>query len=1303
MLLSNLSYTNKDFNSIYTELLDLVDTISPIWKPGSVDGSNEADPGVLLLKLDALMADKNNYNIDKNILELFPDSVTQYPNARELYEQCGYIMPYYQSASAYVTLNLRKEFDFTTESGTDAVFSAEVDKCYRFPNFLEVTNKDSSIKYVIVDPDISLYDGVKTKDFLALQGSHLEYYVNDTENTIITYKDLDYNNRLYFKETNIAENGIFVQSVLNGSINYNSTSSWKKVDNLLTEPQNTPCYKFGVSRDGNQCYIEFPTDIGNIIGEGIHIDYILTDGAAGNINKKVLTNFFSDNYEIVVSHGSTEVVKVADTDHVYICNYQPSSDGRDPETLEEARKNYERIKNTFKTLVSLSDYNNFILNSDRISNGFVCDRTNDIQHTTKIQTTTGEIQSIHTQVALDSSSTVEMTPFDLKLYMLKRSTNIYSDKQFDLGFELIATGSTTDYNIKLDMDDIKCIQHNFANISPNKIANIQLHYPIKLKILPYNKLDYAAQTEVHENIVNTLLRTLNSNVVEYGAEIDYDTVYESIKESDPRIKSLILEDFDYTPYVVYLDDTGRSQSINLGSTESLAKSFQNIVKAKSVLYGVTPLYDRADSFTYSANQLQHNIKKLSKDSDYLTDLDSPYLLDVGKVTTNTELNLAFKGNDTDGSVAQITLLDNESVYLTTPNYVSTQIYNNYTKYFHNFNASVGKDCIYTLNPDEYIIFFWKEEDNDTAPYYYRRYGGGSIICPNFTLSQSTNYTPAGADSVQKEFLYVLQNTVLEALSINPQDSPVPDVTALVPAGSETASSYTYSQIIAKCKTGVILDGSKQIDIKGKNSITFSTQDNDYNLYFLLNTVKNIDDKPKYQLNFINNEYTLKSGEYLFYAPKDNSSFALLGGGTKLVISQSSGSSTRIPTEITVDARTYEEVLYGKDDLLSGEGLWYTLPTGIELEAIEMKFYMLGSGTTLTCRCDTDLSASGSSLRIDCNGITYPSGNHNFELSYLLEGETIATNLPTFNTNEWEGYSVLNLNCGPNRKQSLIKDKFGRTQSIKCTYKYSETDDNFVEQEDKEIIIANSADETKVIYIQSEYDLNMLGGINVDVTAHSLLGDTYGNSFYAFTESNIGNCTVVDYIAEYSVTNSESSLTFEIPLTINCPPLSDTTGILVPVQILEDLKSGQWKDSANTVYSYLGQPTTEQVKLSRGVYFFSFTQSNPLPEDSWKLVAETYAPKTPDNTLTVRVLPIIKYQNQNTFVSTGEYANELFQTINSLDIEGKFNYGYQVPDNDLISNPLTGSAFLDSNHPYNKCTICKWDHKNSKIQIINKNT
>ena len=99
--LSNLSYTNKDFQTIYPEMLDLVKKLTYRWDPSI---SNESDPGVILLKLNALIADKNNYNIDKNILECFPVSVTQDRNARQIFEQLGYNMKWYISATTSISM-----------------------------------------------------------------------------------------------------------------------------------------------------------------------------------------------------------------------------------------------------------------------------------------------------------------------------------------------------------------------------------------------------------------------------------------------------------------------------------------------------------------------------------------------------------------------------------------------------------------------------------------------------------------------------------------------------------------------------------------------------------------------------------------------------------------------------------------------------------------------------------------------------------------------------------------------------------------------------------------------------------------------------------------------------------------------------------------------------------------------------------------------------------------------------------------------------------------------------------------------
>jgi hypothetical protein len=65
----NNSYINKDFQSLWEELLDLIPKLTDKWDPKS---ANESDPLAVLLKVLAIYSDKLNYNIDKSILERFP-------------------------------------------------------------------------------------------------------------------------------------------------------------------------------------------------------------------------------------------------------------------------------------------------------------------------------------------------------------------------------------------------------------------------------------------------------------------------------------------------------------------------------------------------------------------------------------------------------------------------------------------------------------------------------------------------------------------------------------------------------------------------------------------------------------------------------------------------------------------------------------------------------------------------------------------------------------------------------------------------------------------------------------------------------------------------------------------------------------------------------------------------------------------------------------------------------------------------------------------------------------------------------
>ena len=97
----NLSPTKKDFVQIWNELLDVAGKLSERWDPTS---TNESDPGIVILKALTGIADKLNYNIDKNTLEAFMPSAAQEDSMRKLCEMLGYNIKYYRSAVTNATI-----------------------------------------------------------------------------------------------------------------------------------------------------------------------------------------------------------------------------------------------------------------------------------------------------------------------------------------------------------------------------------------------------------------------------------------------------------------------------------------------------------------------------------------------------------------------------------------------------------------------------------------------------------------------------------------------------------------------------------------------------------------------------------------------------------------------------------------------------------------------------------------------------------------------------------------------------------------------------------------------------------------------------------------------------------------------------------------------------------------------------------------------------------------------------------------------------------------------------------------------
>ena len=61
------------------------------------------------------------------------------------------------------------------------------------------------------------------------------------------------------------------------------------------------------------------------------------------------------------------------------------------------------------------------------------------------------------------------------------------------------------------------------------------------------------------------------------------------------------------------------------------------------------------------------------------------------------------------------------------------------------------------------------------------------------------------------------------------------------------------------------------------------------------------------------------------------------------------------------------------------------------------------------------------------------------------------------------------------------------------------------------------------------------------------------------------------------------------------------------------------------------------------------------------------------------------------------VNNLVELLQDL-----YNYTYKVDKTEEIKDPLNASSFNDTNHIYNKFTICQLDtSKNSKIYVTGK--
>ena len=367
----NLSATKKDFVQIWNELLEVAGKLSERWDPTS---TNESDPGIVILKALTGIADKLNYNIDKNTLEAFMPTAAQEDSMRKLCEMLGYNIKYYQSAITNVTV---KYYNPDPDEKSDEYKALQ--NGLEIPKFTAITNSDQDINYFIIDtPEYRAPNIITNEDtskiFTCMEGQ-LVKCESINENNVITVNQISEDCRFYLPEYQIAENGIFIYNVAElGGVLVDGTE-WKKVDNLNVQVSGARVYKFGYDSYESRPYVEFPVDYSKLFGEGIFLYYARTRGAAGNVSPRALTKI---ELPTVGDWGSVSA------ENFSVENVFAATTGSDIETIKQAYNNFKKTIGTFETLVTCRDYMNKIylmtgsLNKPIVSNILVTDIRSDL-------------------------------------------------------------------------------------------------------------------------------------------------------------------------------------------------------------------------------------------------------------------------------------------------------------------------------------------------------------------------------------------------------------------------------------------------------------------------------------------------------------------------------------------------------------------------------------------------------------------------------------------------------------------------------------------------------------------------------------------------------------------------------------------------------------------------------------------------------------------------------------------------------------------------------------------------------------
>lgn len=953
--IANNSYTKKDFYQIYPEILDQIKAITSRWDPES---TNESDPGIVLVKLLAFVADKINYNIDKNILEDFMVSATQEDSMRKLCDMMGYDMRYYVSAVTPVSFVWMEELasgeTIHIPAGTDITSSA-----------------DDNINYVTLE-EVQLTDAGVEKSVAAIEGKLVPLTLGDS--SLIKLYNLDDNKRLYLPEPIISENGVFVKQDIGGN-----KIPWTLVSNLYTQVAGSTVYKFGYDSSKKLPYIEFPKDIDTLIKDGLEVSYLRTTGESGNVKAKVLDSI--RDISTVTKNG--ESLTDESIEYLLVGNVSATTSGANPETLDEAYNSFKKTVGTFDTLVTCRDYANAIYNlvdndinrKPLVSNAQVSDIRDDLNRSYRIMSF-NDFGLCFRSVPKIEGEEPQITNFDLFIYPYKAITGGYDKKSYTNSFK---PDQTKTYQISSRLEENKTISHEIKDLEPTDLFAIKNYYKLSAKINTNYKVNSAEEKAILSNISEAIYKKFNCRNVDFGEELVYEEILKTIENADSRIKNVSLDDPDLESWYMLANGTENKLIENgesYGAVETDSKYIDLVVK--NIIAGRLRMFKYSNMFNKNFGEskvpgIDESELGVAKDTSSLE--VTPDLTD-SIVKISTELAIDFNGWDANTSY---TLKDNENITFWTANWVDDYIYSYGVAYRwipSDDDLTINAGDQYKLSGDDILLVRYQNKD-------------GKYIKRKFT---STGYTewqgPEGGE--------IQTASVTGPVVISP-DWYLQKTIAAYP-GEDQPNRWSIRGPFNFGGTVVqglgALSSNQQLGILKQQAQVLNPTENNSFIPILWITKK----------GYLEAGHILEEGEYFFYSNSNYTSLVTFGTGTQI----------GEPDEFnTLQSNTSKNI--NLDDIVN-EGInsianesWYKLKTDT-ITITENRIINLAKGCKIR-----KITLDDSETVID------NTKKVALDATYLLPDAQSWTTLPG-SPAEWYVRSRLNVNTNPDNAQILYAPK-----------------------------------------------------------------------------------------------------------------------------------------------------------------------------------------------------------------------------------------------------------------------------------------